>query len=467
MRMLAKVDARIAASIIGYDLRSMNIIICGAGEVGTHAAEVLSSQGHRITVIDTSAERLRTLGENLDVATFEGDCAFAETLRDAGAANADLLVAATSDDAINMLSASIAKALGVGRVIARVHRGTYFEQRGLNYQKHFGIEALICPEFATATAIARTIRNPAALAIEHFARGKIEMEEFKIDSTSEAIGRTLAELHLPAGTRIGAVARDKSVFIPDAQTRLAPGDSIVMVGNADVFEETRKLFRVEPARRKKVVIMGGPFMAVWLCRILKHRDWSIRLFERDREKAMQLAERLDWVTVLNADPTERNVFQEEQLGQADVFIALVDDDEDNIIGCVLAKSQGVDRVIAVVQRSNYIDLLSHIGVDHPFSPRVVAAKEIEQMIDDHPVRVLATLFAGKIDAYRVRVSEDASVLGKTLRDLKIAPDFVLAAIRRGEDVWVPGAEDIIQEGDIVLVIGRHGMEKPLKQILRN
>jgi trk system potassium uptake protein TrkA len=181
---------------------------------------------------------------------------------------------------------------------------------------------------------------------------------------------------------------------------------------------------------------------------------------------LELAERLDWVTVLNADPTEREVFQEEHLGEADVFIALVDDDEDNIIGCVLAKSQGVDRVIAVVQRSNYLDLLSHIGVDHPFSPRVVAAREIEQMIDDQPVRVLASLFAGGIDAYRVRVAPGADVLGKTLRDLKISPDFVIAAIRRDENVWVPGADDALQEGDIVLVIGRHGMEKPLKQMLR-
>ncbi len=444
----------------------MNIIICGAGEVGTHAAEVLSGRGHRITIIDNDDARLRAIGESLDVATFAGNCAQAETLRDASVPGCDLLIAATSDDPINLLCASIGKALGAGRVVARVHRGTYFEQRGLNYQKHFGIDTMICPEFSTATAIARTMRNPAAVTIEHFSRGKVEMQEFTVDANASAVGRPLAEMHLPAGTRIGAVAREKTIFIPDADTRLAPGDSMVLVGNADVFEKTRTLFHAEAAARKKVVIMGGPIMAVWLCRILKDRDWSIRLFEKDREKALELAERLDWVTVLNADPTEREVFQEEHIGEADVFIALVDDDEDNIIGCVLAKSQGVDRVIAVVQRSNYLDLLSHIGVDHPFSPRVVAAREIEQLIDDAPVRVLTSLFAGAIDAYRVRVSPDAAVLGKSLRELKISPDFVIAAIRRGENVWVPGADDSIQKDDIVLVIGRHGMEKPLKQILR-
>ena len=444
----------------------MNIIICGAGEVGTHAAEVLSNRGHRITVVDSNEQRLRGIADSLDVATFEGNCAHAEVLRNPGVPECDLLVAATSDDAINLLTASIGKALGADRVIARVHRGTYFEQRGLDYQKHFGIDTMICPEFATATAIARTMRNPAALAIEHFARGKVEMQEFAVDESAPAAGRPLAELHLPHGARVGAVARGSTVFIPDADTRLAPGDSMVLVANADVFEEARQMFHAEKARHRSVVIMGGPIMAIWLCRILQHRDWSIRLFEKDRKLALELAERLDWVTVLNADPTERDVFQEEQIGNADVFIALLDDDEDNIIGCVLAKSQGVERVIAVVQRSNYLDLLSHIGVDHPFSPRVVAAKEIEQTIDDAPVRVLTNLFAGAIDAYRVRAAEGAALLGKSLRELKISPDYVIAAIRRGENVWVPGGDDTIEKDDIVLVIGRHGMEKQLKQMLR-
>jgi len=446
----------------------MNIIICGAGEVGSHAAEVLSKQGHGITVLDVDEDRLRAMADNLDVATFKGNCAQAETLRDAGAPQADLLVAATSHDEINLLTASAAKAIGAKRVIARVHRGTYFEQRGLNYQRHFGIDALICPEFATATAIARTMRNPAAIAIEHFAHGKVEMQEFTIDERSEAIGRPLAELHLPAGSRIGAVSRSSSaaVFIPDADTRLAPGDSLVLVANADVFFDARRRFVKEATPRRSVVIMGGPIITIWLCRILRDFEWSIRVFEPDRQRAEHLAERLDWVTVINADPTEREVYMEEQLGQADVFIALVDDDEDNIIGGVLAKSLGVTQVIAVVQRSNYLDLLSHIGVDHPFSPRVVAAREIEQMIDDQPVRVLATLAAGKVNAYRVRVSTGADVLGKSLRDLKISPDFVIAAIRRDEMVWVPGADDVIEPGDIVLVIGRHGAEKTLKQMLR-
>lgn len=443
----------------------MNIIICGAGEVGSHAADVLAAAGHDITIVDQNAERLHTITDSMDVGTLTGNCAQAEVLREAGCEDADLLVAATNSDEINLLCASIAKAIGAKRTIARVHRATYFEHRGLDYQRHFNIDQLICPEFATATAIARTMRNPAALAIEHFARGKIDMQEFEVSENAPGVGRPLIELRLMRGARIGAVTRGKEVFIPDAHTTLQPGDRIVLVGNANIFNDARRLFMRDEAKRRKVVIMGGQVMAIWLCRALRGKNWSIRLFETDRTLAQELAEQLDWVTVLNADPTDPAVYEEERIGQADVFVALLDDDENNIIGSVLAKTLGVTQVIAVVQRSQYLDLLYHIGVDRPFSPRVVAAKEIESMLDEHPIQLLASLAEGHIDAFQVRVSEQTAITGKTLKAIKLTPDWVIAAIRRGDDIWVPTADDAIQAGDTVLVIGRHGTEKSLRSLM--
>lgn len=444
----------------------MNIIICGAGEVGTHTAEVLAAAGNNITVIDLDAERLRGISDSMDVGTLQGNCAYGEVLQEAGCADADLLIAATSSDEINLLCAAIAKPIGVKRTIARVHRSVYFEQRGIDYQKHLGIDHLICPEFATATAIARAMRNPASVAIEHFARGKIELQEFEVSDTSSMLDRPLEILQLPEGSRLAAVIRRDSVDIPDAKTVLHAGDRIVLIANTDVFKQVRRLFHKEDIGRQHVVIMGGPIMAIWLCRALGDRDWSIRLFETDRERAEDLAARLDWVTVLNANPTDKQVYTEERIGQADVFIAMLDDDEDNIIGSVLAKSLGVTQVMAVVQRSTYLDLLYHIGVDRPFSPRVVAAMEIESLLDDNPVRLLASLAEGDIDAFRVRISENTPFTGKSLREIRVAPDWIIAALRRGERVWVPTADDLIEPGDTALVIGRHGNEKALMKLLR-
>jgi trk system potassium uptake protein TrkA len=441
----------------------MDIVICGAGEVGGHTAEVLTGEGHSVTIIDKSTERLHTLTDTLDVRTLEGNAAGSTILREAGANTADLVIAATDADEVNIVAASVGKGLGAKRAIARLHHRAFFEQHELSYERHFGIDRLICPEYATATAIARSLRNPAALAIENFAGGNIEMQEFPVTAGAPAVGTALADVRMPPRSRLAAISRGSDVLFPGAGSRVQVDDRVVLVGNADVFDEARKQFRAEKPKKRNIVLSGGTPMAVWLCRALRDRMWSTRLFETRRERAVELAEKLDWVTVLNADPSDRGVFAEERIALADVYIALNDDDEDNIVGAVMAKAGGVTECIAVVQRSRYLDLLYHIGVDRSYSPGKVAAREILDMLDDSPLRLLATL-AGEIDAYIVRVSSSSDVRGLALRDVNLSPNWVVGAIRRDEDVWVPGADDTMQPGDAALIIGRRGKQDQLERL---
>jgi trk system potassium uptake protein len=443
----------------------MYIVISGAGEVGSHTAEVFAAAGHDVTIMDSDAERLAAAGEMMDIGTLHGDCALAENLIEAGIDRADVYVATTNDDETNLFSSSIAKALGAKKTIARVHRGTFFEGRGIDYRTHFKIDQLICPEFSTATAIARTLRNPAAMAIEHFARGKVEMQSMPVSDDAPALGKPLSELDFPRGARLAAVTRGDYVFIPDANTVVEAGDTVILVGNSDVFYDARRMFHREDVGKRKVVIYGGQIMSVWLCRALRDRNWSIRVFETNRKRAEELAERMNWVTVIQADPTDRQVFMEENLPQADVFIAMHDDDEDNIISAVLAKSLGVLEVMAVVQKSNYADMLYLLGVDRTFSPRKVAVTEIEGLLDDSPLRSLASLADGYVDVYRVRVGEDSPIAGRKLKEIKLGLNWIIAALRREGTVWVPSADDAIQPNDIVLLIGKQGMEKQLKKLV--
>ena len=438
----------------------MNMVICGAGEVGWHVAETFAARRNSITMIDQQSERLRAIEEALDVRTLLGNAADAEVLQEAGAATADLVLASTDRDEVNLLSASIAKGVGAAQTIARVHHPAYFEQRGLDYQQHLGIDWMICPEYATSQAMARLLRNPGALAIEEFARGRIEIQEFRVGENAPGVGRRLADVDIPPGCRLAAVKRDREAFVPEATTVILADDTIVMVGNRDVFQQGCRQFAQKSPGRRKIVLMGGTPMAVWLCRSLREREYSIRLFEKNRSEAQKLADELDWVTIIQADPTDRTVFQEEHLAQADVFVALLDDDEANIIGCVLAKSLGVTEVMAVVQRSNFLDLLYDIGVDRPFSPRMVAAKEIEELLDESPLRQVASLAAGYIDVFRVRIGPNAPVIGKPLREIRLTPQAMIVAAQRGREVQVPGADDVLQAGDIALVVGKHG-EKPM------
>jgi trk system potassium uptake protein TrkA len=444
----------------------MKVLICGGGQVGSRAAEELVADRHDVTVVDKDPQRLAAIADSMDVATFSGNCAEADVLREAGAEDADMVVCATDADEINLLTATVAKGIGARKSIARVHHGAYFDKRGLDYERHLGIDRLICPEHATALAVASTLRNPGALAIETFGRGAIQMEQFSVSVGCAAIGRTLAQLDVPSGTRLAAIIRNREAFIPDAQTVVQPGDTVILVGNAEAFQSARRLFYDDrTAGRRRVVLMGGTPMAVWLCRALHERNFSIRLFEIDPRRAEELADKLSWVTVVRANPVERSVFQEEHIGQADVFVALRTEEEDNIIASVLAKSLGVTQVIAVVQSATYLDLVYHIGVDRTFNPSIVAAKEIRSVLDESPLQRLSTLADGVVDAYRVRAGGGGEAVGRRLREVSLAPHWIVAAIRRRERAWVPGADDVLEPEDLVLLVGRHGMEKELRKLL--
>ena len=442
----------------------MRIVICGAGEVGSHAAEVLDRAGHSITIIDNCAERLGAIEESLDIRTVLGNCTRAETLTEAGVPNADMVVAATSHDEVNLLSATLAKRLGAAKVIARVHSYDFADPEAFDYAGCLGIDELICPEYSTAMVIAQNIRNPAAHAVETFARGQVEMQQFKVGEHSESTKKPLADLGVPKGARLAAVLRDGAAIIPDSHLTVEVGDHVVLVANADVFDAARAVFKDDTHRRRSVVILGGTPMAEWLCRSLRGKPFSIRLFEKDRERAEALAVDLDWVTVLNADPTDSNVFNEERVAEADDFVALLKEDETNIIGGVLAKLRGVETVFVVVQRSTYLEPVYTIGIDRAYSPRTVAAKQIENALDTSPVRVLSSLSDGEVSVFRVRVGEESSVAGKRLREVNLTPDWSVLAVQRGDATSVPHADDEICKGDVVLVLGRTDGKADLKKI---
>ncbi|GMU34017.1 MAG: Trk system potassium transporter TrkA [Planctomycetia bacterium] len=443
--------------------KSMNILIIGAGQVGSHTAEVLTGSGHDVTIVDVDDVKLQTVTDTLDVRTLEGNGTNVDVLREAGVRESDLIVAATSSDEVNIVSASIGRALGAKASIARVHHSAFIGHAELRYETHFGINKLICPEYSTAKAIARSLRSPAALEIEEFTGGRIEMHEFPVADTAPAIDCTLSSIAMPPGTRLLGVSRGTDFIVPAADTDILRGDRVVLIGDNDVFEDARKLFRVEKPGRKSAVLMGGSAMAVWLCKALKSRAWSIRVFEANRARAEELAEKLEGVTVLNADPTDKSVFAEERIGMADAFVALHDDDEDNIVGAVLAKAGGVKEAIAVVQRPRYLDLLYHIGVDRSYSPGISAAKEIAAQIDKSPIRQLATLVTG-LSTVLVTVAAGAEGCEKNLQELPLAPAWVVGAIRRGDRVFVPGATNQIEAGDVLLAVGKESDQGVLEDI---
>ena len=433
----------------------MKIIICGAGHVGAFAAEALSSAHHSITVLDRDPDRVRAIADQFDVASMTGDATQAAALTEAGAPAADMALFATDRDEVNLLGASIAKGLGARRSVARVRLGVFYDERRFGYAKHLGIDRLICPEFATSQQIAHVVRNPAAIAIESFANWTIGLTECTVAVKSPAAGRSLAAIALPQASRVVGVIRSGQSVAPRGDLVIEPGDDVVLVAARDVLPRATRLFGEKPTHRREVVIMGGGAMAHWLCRALRDRAFHIRLFEPDRARAETLARELDWVTVIHADPTQREVFSSEYLAKADVFIAITDDDERNILGGAWAKSQGVKQAVAVVQKPIYLHLLSSVGIDMAFSPRMAAMRELNQLLSDKPVALLTSLNRGVLDVYQVRIAPDSPAAGRMLRDRVTPEGFIIASISSAGDAYVPDGDSTIRAGDTLLVVGPH------------
>ncbi|MCP4589495.1 MAG: Trk system potassium transporter TrkA [bacterium] len=441
----------------------MKILIAGAGQVGRHAAEVLGEAGHSVTVMDIAPGVLRSLDDTVDLKSYQGNCAQAEKLIEAGVNDSDLFIAATSDDATNLFSSSLAKGVGAKRCLARVHHSTYFSQRGLDYKKHLGVDDLLCPQFITAQVIARTLRNPGATALENFADGAIQMHKFPVHDHAPAVGKALPALNLPGRTRIVAITRGDQTSIPDRETIIQADDVVTLIGGSDSIENARKFFFSGKPKRTHVVIMGGASISVWLCRSLKKRNFAIRLFETRPERAVELAEKLEHVTVINADPTEPAVAQEERIGAADAFVAVTGDDEHNILAAAQAKASGVKTAITVVQRPVYIRLLPHIGIDHAFSPRSDAVRDILRMLETKPVLELSHIAEGAISLYQVTPTVRSSSVNVPLREVQFPPRTLVAAIQRPSGAIVPSADDVIEEGNKLLIVGPHGVERQLRK----
>lgn len=443
----------------------MNIIICGAGEVGRHAAEVLGAAGHNVTIIDQDPAKLEALDEAMDVRNLLGSATHVHTLLEAGCDSADLFIAATNIDEINLLSASIASGVGAGRTIARVHHGAYLDDTGMSYAQHLGIDHLVCPEQTTATAIAQSLRSPGALAVERFAKGRIEMQQLPVSADADVVGQQLMAIRMPPSTRLAMIERNDRTFIPTGQTTIEAEDVVTLIGDVAGIAMAAKLFHTASDRRKSVIIVGGTSMGVWLCRALHSKGFSVRLIEPDRERAEELAAKLDWVTVIYSDLNSADLFADERLEQCDAFVALTADDEHNVLLAALAKSMGTRSVIAVQQRATYLHLIEHVGIDRAFSPRATAVTQIQSLIETGPFKKLTTLADGVADIFEIRVPAEASdVIGKPLKDVKFPAGSMIAAIQRGDEVMVPGGLDKIHAGDSVIVIAPDGEEKRLQKV---
>jgi len=292
---------------------SQRIIVIGAGEVGFHAAEVLLHEDYDITLIDRSRERLEEVEDILDVQTLAGFGADPDVLAKAEAHNADLILAVTDNDEVNILAAHIAKQLGTRVAVARSRNQSYVGSSKISLQRSLNLDLLISPEKLTAFEMAKFVDNPDIQAFQYFAMGRVEMQRIQLTQESFVINQPLNELQMP-GVLILLISRDEDLIVPTGQDMLQPGDVVTAVGESDQIHLLQSLFHFPDEKPQRVIIAGGGTVGATLAQVLETRQFNVSLIEKSRARAERLSETLSRTTIVNGDATRLSFVKEERIG---------------------------------------------------------------------------------------------------------------------------------------------------------
>lgn len=429
----------------------MRIVVLGAGTVGSWIADLLCQHRHSVTVVDVDPEYTARINEEMDVRAVTGSASECSVLFQADVLGADVCLAVTGSDEVNLVAASMAKAMGARRSIARVFGEVFRDRSTFDYERHFRIDRLLSLEHLSALELARGIRDPGSLAVEHLADGKVQVQEITV-SDSSSLGIPLKDLKLPSGVRVGTIYRDDRIWIAGAEDTIQLHDRITLIGQREEMNEVKDKFQRKGDARRSVFIAGGGETGYHLAASLNSRRYSVTVMETDLRRCDLLANGLPHATIVQADATRRAVLEEERVGRADVFAACTGDDENNIMACVEARELGTKRIMAIVQRPDYANVVGKLGIDLAVSPRDVMAKQILSYLNMGPVVSRAMLPGGKIGVYELEVNEGVAATEYDLFNLPLPAGCLVVAMMRHDYVRVPGASDRLRPGDQAVML---------------
>ncbi|MDO4587131.1 MAG: Trk system potassium transporter TrkA [Planctomycetia bacterium] len=431
----------------------MRVLILGGGTVGSSIAQMLCSQGHTVTVVDHDPKITSQLDDELDVGVVTGSASQSSVLFQAGAMSADICLAMTGNDEINLVGASIAKAMGTSRVAARIYANVFRDLSTFDYSRHFQIDRFLSIEHLTAVELARRIREPGAMLIEHFAGGELEMQDVLITKSSSSTGIELSELKLPPEVRIGAICRNGNIAIATAQDKIEVGDRITLIGARPKVEEVKKRFHTQSINKQSVVIAGGGETGYHLAQILEARDYNVAIIDTHRDRCDFLASNLQKTTVIFGDARRKLTLEEERIGNYDLFVGCTGDDENNIMACVEAQELGVKTLMAIINRPDYASVVGKLGIDEAVSPYEVMARQVEGLMHNGPLIFRNPhLLAGNIDVVELEVGENALLTKDILMNCVLPKQTLLAAAIRDNSVQVPNAHFQFKPNDTVVAL---------------
>jgi trk system potassium uptake protein TrkA len=436
----------------------MKIVILGAGQVGSTVAHSLSNEDNDITVVDTNEARLRVLQDHLDIRVVHGHASHPKVLVRAGIEDADLVVAVTNTDEVNMAACQVAYTLfNTPTRVARVRSANYTDYPELFAREHSPIDVLISPEQLITEHITRLIQYPGALQVLDFADGLAQLVATQADKGGLLVGEKLNNLkyHLPAGVeaRVAAIYRQGQLVVPGGETIIEEDDTVFFLAARRYIEAMMKELRPLDSPLRRVILAGGGHIGSALAQQLE-RDHHVKVIERDPERAEAIAEELEKAIVLIGDVADENLLREEAIETTDVFCAVTNDDEANILASMLAKRLGARKVLAIINRPAYVDLVESGEIDVAVSPEQITIGGLLSHIRRGSIVRVHSLRRGAAEAIEALALGDkhsSKVVGRAVEDLTLPAGTTIGAIVRGEEVIIAHHDTVIREHDHVLL----------------
>lgn len=431
----------------------MRIVIIGAGEVGFYLAKRLSFEKHDLTLIDSDPDRCAKAQEALDIAVIEGHGATQNTLREAGIEKADMLIAASAVDEVNIVACMVASRMGVKRKIARVRNPDYYSEKPILTPQDMGVDLFIHPEEEVTEEIIRLLLRATASEIVEFENGKILVVGLKIDDQFPFLNVQLKDMGTPEqrkNYRVVAISRGDRTIIPKGDDYINRNDQVFVATDAGNLPQLIEMAGKSDERLQKIMILGGGRIGLRLAAALEDMERDVTLIESDKDKSVEIAGQLNKSMVVQADATEIDVLAREGILTMDALVAVTGDDETNIISCLLAKHLGIKKTIARVNKTAYLPLLPVIGIDSTVNTRLATAKAILRLARRGDIVSIGMFHGIEAEAIEFEVSRENRFVGKPLRKLRMPEGSLVAAVIRGEDVFVPVGETIIQPEDKVI-----------------
>ncbi len=434
-----------------YDIIIMRVVIVGLGEVGSYLAKILSSQEkYDVVGIDMSRKRLDVLEEVYDIQTIEGYGAAPHILRQAEVDKADIFLALTDNDEVNIVAALIVRSLGNAFTIARVSNPLFFEDQPLEDYEHLGINLLISPERRTALTLYQSIEYPHFLKVDTLGDGKVHINQYRIGAKSPFAYKQIRGIDLK-GLLIVGITRKRDFLFPTGDTVVLPNDTLFIVGKHDRMEEAQSILPVDSKHIHRVILLGASRISFFLAKLIEKR-YRVLIIEPDTEKSDQIAQLLNNTAIYNDDIFTSNLLTELMLNEHDYFIAATDNDEVNFLSSVQIKEHGVSMVACIIHQSYLLSAVEKAGIHQVFSPQTIIANDIAGTIRSRDLLTLPDFQNIDAEFAEFDILPGSPVADQIILDIAFPPQTLVVAILRNDDVLIPRGHTTLLPNDRAIVL---------------